>query len=180
MDRTLMAVVLILTLGFSCFFAAIRTAYTKYSKTRMKALAAEGNEQAKRVLALDEKKDELIAALQAGSSFSRVLMAIMAAGLFARYRELWIMAVVVAAVALLLAFGEMMMKTIAQERPEGLAMATERALTFLMGLFKPLDMLLLGWNRFVSRRFASHQAAVVFGLVDHGFDLVLGDGFILL
>lgn len=138
----------------SACFSATETAFSKFSRSQMNALAEEGKRRAKRVLRLAEKADKADWTLLTANTLSNVAMAAVAVMYFQK-SGVWAALIVVTVLVLL--FGEILPKSVAKEDPETMAMFTARLLQFLMIVFTPLTLVFSGWKWIMMRIFRTAE-----------------------
>lgn len=130
----------------SAYFSATETAFLSFSKTRMKTYAEyDGNKKAKLVLKLYERYDKLISTILIGNNIVNILMSSLATvlfiGLFKGDQDLGSLVSTVVITLLVLAFGEIVPKSMAKSSPEKFALFSAPIIRFLMWIFTPLSAL---------------------------------------
>ena len=105
----------------SAYFSATETAFLSFSKTRMKTYAEyDGNKKAKQVLKLYDRYDKLIATILIGNNIVNILMSSLATLLFIDWLKdpnLGSTVSTIVITLLVLAFGEIVPKSIAKNSP---------------------------------------------------------------
>ena len=152
--------IILICLILSAYFSATETAYSSLNKTRLRAMAEDGSKKASLALALSEKYDKLISTVLIGNNIANITAATLAAVLFIRlYGEPGAAVSAAVATAVVLIFGEISPKSLAQEGPERFAMFSAPFLSVLMGLLTPLNFLFSLWKKLLSRLFKTDPDA---------------------
>lgn len=154
---------MLVCLVFSGFFSATETAYTSFSKTKMKTLAADGKKRAQRVLDQSENYDRLLSTVLVGnnivnitlSSVSTMYFVALLANTSAKNMAATISTAVITIVVLL--FGEISPKSIAKDHPEGFAMAVSGFLGFLIVILTPVNAIFMLWKKLLSKIFKPNE-----------------------
>ncbi len=142
----------------SACISATETAFSKFSRSQLNALAEDGKRRAKRVLRLAEKADKAEWTLLTANTLSNVAMAAVAATwAMARFKAAGVWVALIIVTVLVLLFGEILPKSVAKEDPETTAMFTARLLQFLMILFTPLTLVFSGWKWLMMRLFRTTE-----------------------
>ncbi len=154
--RTLL-ICLFLLLCSACF-SATETAFSKFSRSQMNALAEGGKRRAKRVLRLAGKADKAEWTLLTADTLANVAMAaVVATWAMTRFRAAGVWVALIIVTVLVLLFGEILPKSVAKEDPETTAMFTARLLQFLMIVFTPLTLVFSGWKWLMMRLFRTAE-----------------------
>ena len=129
----------------SAYFSATETAFLSFSKTRMKTYAEyDGNKKAKQVLKLYDRYDKLIATILIGNNIVNILMSSLATLLFIQWLKdpnLGSTVSTIVITLLVLAFGEIVPKSMAKNSPEKFALFSAPIISVLMWLFTPISAL---------------------------------------
>jgi CBS domain containing-hemolysin-like protein len=129
----------------SAYFSATETAFLSFSKTRMKTYAEyDGNKKAKQVLKLYDRYDKLIATILIGNNIVNILMSSLATLLFIEWLKdpnLGSTVSTIVITLLVLAFGEIVPKSMAKNSPEKFALFSTPIISVLMWLFTPISAL---------------------------------------
>ena len=148
-------IAIILLLIFSAYFSATETAYTSLNRIRIKNLASEGNERAKKVLELSEKYDNLLSSILIGNNLVNIALTAIATLLcvdaFGAAKGGIIATLGTALIVLI--FGEISPKGIAKEKSEDFAMAVSGVTAFFVALFTPLNFLFGKWKLLIAKLF---------------------------
>lgn len=151
----IVAVLLIL----SACFSATETAFSTYSKTRMKTYAEyDNNKKAKLVLKLSENYDKLLSTILIGNNIVNIAMSSIATLLFIELLtdttigsegSATISTIVIT--LLVLIFGEITPKSLAKCQPEKFCLFSAPVLSFLVQLATPLSFVFVKWQAFASK-----------------------------
>ncbi len=129
----------------SAYFSATETAFLSFSKTRMKTYAEyDGNKKAKLVLKLYDRYDKLISTILIGNNIVNILMSSLATLLFIEWLgnpNIGSTVSTIVITLLVLAFGEIVPKSIAKNSPEKFALFSAPIIRVMMALFTPLSAL---------------------------------------
>lgn len=140
-------------LFFSGFFSAAETAFTGFSKVKMKNLA-KTRKSARIVLELNKNFGDVLTALLIGNNIVNILATSLATIFFTLLLgDSGITVSTVVVTLLVLIFGEVSPKTIAKERPEEFAMFSSRIVKFCLIIFMPLCKLFGLWKKLLAKVF---------------------------
>ena len=136
-------IIIAVCLLFSAYFSATETAFLSFSKTRMKTYAEyDANKKAKLVLRLYDRYDKLISTILIGNNIVNILSSSLATVLFIdllKDQNLGSTVSTIAITLLVLAFGEIVPKSIAKKSPEKFALFSAPFIHFLMWLLTPIS-----------------------------------------
>ena len=137
----------------SAYFSATETAFLSMNKTRLKALAENGNRKAALALRLSDDYDRLISTILIGNNIVNIAVASIATVLFIQIcGEKSGPSVSTAVVTIVvLIFGEITPKSLAKDYPETFAMFSSPILRVIIWVFTPLNFLFAGWKKLVSK-----------------------------
>ena len=153
---TIMVVCLIL----SSFFSATETAFSAMNTTKLKTLAEKGNKNAALVCKLDEQYDKLISTVLIGNNIVNIAMASVGTVLFTlKFGDMGATVSTIVVTIVVLIFGEISPKSIANNCPEQLAMFAAPVVQFLIWLFLPLNVLFSGWQKLLAKIFHLEPSA---------------------
>ncbi len=147
---------LILCILLSAFFSATETAFSACNRVKLKTIDGPRKEKAQIALALLEKYDSLITTVLIGNNLVNIVGAAIATLLFTTRilpgrEELATTLASVMMTVLVLFIGEVGPKTLAKQQPERFAMAVSPAISLLMTLLRPLDLLFGLWRKLLAR-----------------------------
>jgi CBS domain containing-hemolysin-like protein len=137
----------------SMYFSATETAFSCLNRIRIKNKAENGNKRAALVLRLLDKYDELLSTILVGNNIVNILCSSVATLLFVNLLndpDLGATVSTVVITVLLLIFGEISPKTIAKERPEGMAMFSAPILRVFMFILTPVAFIFKLWQNLIS------------------------------
>ncbi len=147
---TIMVVCLIL----SSFFSATETAFSAMNTTKLKTLAEKGNKNAALVCKLDEQYSRLISTILIGNNIVNIAMASVGTVLFTlKFGDMGATLSTIVVTIVVLIFGEISPKSIANNCPEQLAMLSAPVVQFLIWIFLPLNILFVGWQKLLTKIF---------------------------
>lgn len=154
-------IIILICLLFSAFFSATETAFASYSHTRIRTMAEDGNNKAKRVMELDNKFDKVLSTLLIGNNIVNILASSLATLLFIGWikgdADTASMVSTIVMTIVVLIFGEITPKTIAKENPESFAMGVAPILKFFMLIFTPLTLLFGLWQKLMIKCFKKKE-----------------------
>ena len=148
-----MYLILLILLALSAFFSASETALSSANRVRLRNRAQEGDARAQLALDLIADYDRTISTILVGNNVvnltaSSLSTLVATALLGSQYGPL---AATIAVTVLVLIFGEILPKSIANDRAEDLSVQVARPLNFLRTLFYPVVMVFVWIRRVVSR-----------------------------
>ena len=146
-------VTIIIMIILSAYFSATETAFSSLNRIRIKNLAESGNRRAKLAYRLAGNYDELISSVLVGNNSVNITASSVATVLFIQMLggSAGPTASTVAMTIIILIFGEVTPKSIAKESPEAFAMFSAPIINVLIYVFKPINFLLVGIKKLVSR-----------------------------
>ncbi|MBQ0083345.1 MAG: HlyC/CorC family transporter, partial [Clostridiales bacterium] len=145
-------VIMLALIVFSAYFSATETAFSSFNATRIKMLAEKGNKDAKRVLKLSENYNNLISTILIGNNIVNIAVASLGTVLFVElYGNIGATVSTVVVTVAVLIFGEITPKSIAKDAPERFAMFSSLFISWLIIIFKPLNIIFDGWKKLVSK-----------------------------
>lgn len=158
MDNASSIVIIAVCIVMSMYFSATETAFSCLNRIRIKNKAENGNKRAALVLRLVDKYDEMLSTILVGNNIVNILCSSVATLFFVdllQDPDLGATVSTVVITVLLLIFGEISPKTIAKERPEGLAMFSAPILRFFMIVLKPVAFVFKLWQSLLGVLFKS-------------------------
>ena len=157
--------VILLCVIFSAYFSASETAFSCLSRARIKTMAENGNSKAKLVLSMSENYDTLISTILVGNNIVNILASSLTTLLLYEVLVNHPDAVTTLSTAIttivILIFGEVGPKTIANERPEEFAMFSAPFLKFLMTVLTPVTFLFKGIKKLLAAFLKSDNSRAV-------------------
>lgn len=140
-------------IALSGFFSATETAFTSFSKARMKSLAKD-KKSARLVLKMNENFNGVLTTLLIANNLINIVATSLAAVLFtAHFGDIGVTLSTGVMTVLVLIFGEVSPKTLAKERPEEVAMFACGAVYLLTAAAKPVCYLFDKWRKILIKIF---------------------------
>lgn len=156
MDNTYWVYIIgiVFMLVLSGFFSASETALTSANVLRMKQQAKAGHSRAQTVVRLLDSSQEMISAILIGNNVVNIGSSAMATVLFsALFGGKGPLVATIIMTILVLIFGEVIPKSIAQEKSEAMSLSVAPIIEFVTQLFKPLVLLLSKFTNFIMNLF---------------------------
>ncbi len=143
----------------SAYFSATETAFSSLNRTRLKAMAENGNRKASLALRLAENYDDLISSILIGNNIVNIAVASIGTLLFVEHlgEDLGATVSTVVVTITVLIFGEITPKSIAKDHPEGFAMFSAPFLRVIIFVFTPLNFMFSAWKKLVSKLFRTSE-----------------------
>ena len=147
---------LILCIALSAFFSATETAFSACNRVKLKTVEGPRKERAQIALSLLEKYDSLITTVLIGNNLVNIVATAIATLLFTTRilpgkEDLATTIASIVMTVVILFVGEVGPKTLAKQQPEKFAMAVGPAISVLMVILKPLDLLFSLWRKLLSK-----------------------------
>ncbi len=136
-DGVMQLVALIILLMLSAFFSSAETSLTTVNRVRLKALAEEGNRQAKTALRVLDQYGKMLSAVLIGNNIVNLSASALATTLAIRIHLTVGIATAILTI-LILIFGEIVPKNIGMTNAEKLALLYATVIAGLMKLFTPV------------------------------------------
>ncbi len=130
---------IVFLVAFSAFFSSSETALSSYNKIRMKKLAADGNKRADRVVKLSDEYSRVLTGILIGNNIVNIAASTIGTLIFTSY--FGAMGAGISTIFLtmiLLIFGEIIPKTLANDKAETICMKNAAGMQFFVFLFGPL------------------------------------------
>ena len=145
--------ILIILIGLSAFFSSSETAVTASNRLKIKAKADDGDKRAKTALKLISDFDKTISTILIGNNIVNIvatsLATVMATALWDEkgpFISMIVMTVVV------LAFGEIVPKSLAKTKAEALLLSIAKTLRFVTKILTPVSFVFSGFKNVVTRK----------------------------
>ncbi len=151
-------ILIILFLLCSAWFSSTETAFSCLNRTRLRALAEQGDKRAEKTLRLVDNYNKMLTTILVGNNVVNIAMASVGTLLFLRYfpkNGASISTLVIT--VLVLIFGEVSPKTLAREHPERFAMRATPVLRVLVVILTPINFLFSRWQNLQRRIFHSNE-----------------------
>ena len=156
-DGIVRTVILILLILMSGFLTAAETAFTKFNRMRMKNLAVE-NKKAALALSLDDNYVVLITTILIFKSIVNVTATSLAIFVISKhFNDNGIIISTIIAIFLILIFGQLIPKMLAEAASEKFAVFSAATLKFLVFICTPVNFLLLSVKNTLVRIFGSEE-----------------------
>ncbi len=140
MSAGLQIIVLVVLLMMSAYFSATETAFSSINRIRLKSQAENGDDKARRILALADRYDELLMALLVGNNIVNIASASLATLMCTQYfGEASVTISTVVMTILVLVFGEVTPKSLAKENPESFARFSAPIMSVLVKILLPVS-----------------------------------------
>ena len=146
--------IMVLLVVLSAYFSMTETAFASLNHTKIRTLAESGNKRAKLTYKLSEQYDKLISTILIGNNIVNIALASIATFFFTKQLGdigATISTIVITIVVLI--FGEITPKTIANDFPESIAMFSSPLIQFLIWIFLPLNVLFSLWKKLMNKIF---------------------------
>lgn len=158
MDAIPLLLVIILCVLASAYFSASETAFSTMNRLRVKTLADDGNRRAQAALKLVENYDRLITTILIGNNIVNILSASLGTVVFTMWlADAGVSVSTVVMTVVVLIFGEISPKTLAQEHAEAFALFSARPMMVLQAILRPLNFLFSQWKKLLDRVFRKKQ-----------------------
>ncbi len=153
-DNIPIIIAIVILVILSAYFSATETAFTSLNKTRLRSIAEKGNRRAKVALKLSEDYNRLLSTILIGNNIVNIAAASLGTVLFVElYGDIGATLSTVVLTIVVLIFGEISPKSIANDRPEQFAMFSAPILNVLIVFFTPLNFLFSCWKKVLARIF---------------------------
>ena len=135
----------------SAYFSATETAFTSLNRIRIKNKADAGDEQAKKVLRLEQNYDNLLSTILIGNNLVNIATTAVATVLFVRlYGPYGATIATIVTTVVVLIFGEITPKSLAKEYPEKFAMFSAPLINALRIILMPLNWIFGQWKKLLN------------------------------
>lgn len=145
-------IAIVILVLFSAYFSATETAFTSLNRIKLKNMAQDGNERAKKVLEMSENYDRLLSTILIGNNIVNIAMTAVSTVLFMNLlgaAGATVSTVVITVVVLI--FGEISPKSLAKEAPEKFAMFSSVLIGFFMMILAPLNFIFSGLKKLLAK-----------------------------
>ena len=146
----------------SAYFACCETAYTAVSKVRLRTMADKGNKRAKKALWVCDRFDKTLTTILVGNNvFHASCASLSALVVMRRFDEEHVIYGTLITTFIVYLFAEMIPKSLAKSRSEGIALTFASSMVFLVRLLTPISALFSGISATLSRVFATDETKTV-------------------
>lgn len=144
-------ILIIVLLLLSAYFSATETAFTSLNRIRIKNKADAGDEQAKRVLHLEQNYDNLLSTILIGNNLVNIASTAVATVLFVNlYGQYGPTISTIVTTVVVLIFGEITPKSLAKEYPEKFAMFSAPLINALRVILMPINWIFAQWKKLLN------------------------------
>ena len=145
---------IVILLIMSAYFSATETAFTSLNRIKLKNIASDGNNKAKRVLELSENYDKLLTTILIGNNIVNIMMTAVSTVLFIELYGQYGASISTAVITVIvLILGEISPKSLAKESPEKFAMLVGRSIKICMVILTPLNYIFAKWKGILAKVF---------------------------
>ena len=149
---------MVVCIAMSAYFSATETAFSSLNKTRLKVLADNGNKRAVLALKLSEDYDKLISTILIGNNIVNIMVASIGTLLFVGlYGDIGATVSTVVVTIVVLIFGEITPKTLANDQAETFCMRAAPALRVCLVILTPLHLFFSLFQKAAIRLFRSSE-----------------------
>lgn len=146
----------------SAYFACCETAYTAVSKVRLRTLADKGNKRAKKALWVCDRFDKTLTTILIGNNVFHASCASLSALLvMQQFSEEYVIYGTLLTTMIVYLFAEMLPKTLAKARSEGIALFFASSMVFFVKLLTPISAIFSGISALLSRFLSSGETKSV-------------------
>lgn len=160
---SVIAIVILVIL--SGYFSATETAFTSINRIKLKNMAQDGDERAKRVLELSDNYDKLLSTILIGNNIVNIAMTAVSTVLFISLigDAYGATASTIVITIVVLIFGEISPKSLAKELPENFAMFSAPMIKACMVVLTPLNYIFSQWKVLLSKLIKLDDTGVITG-----------------
>ena len=164
MDNTTTLFAIFILLAFSAFFSASETAFSGLSKSRLKVMADDGNKKAALALDMSQDYDKLLSTILVGNNIVNIAMTSLATVWFTTLLASGGATVsTVVTTVMVLIFGEITPKSLANKAPETFAMGVAPMLRLCVLVLTPINWLFSLWKQVMGKIVTVEEDRVVDG-----------------
>lgn len=165
---TALVIIFVILVIFAGYFGSAETAFSAMNKIRIKNMAEEGNKKAKKAIFISNNFDTALTTLLIGGNIAHIgassVATVIALRLYEKSLEgtvdkgtVTVLCTVITTIIVFL-FGEMIPKSLANDRSDTLAVLYAGSLRLLMKIFTPLNLLFGGITKLFNKLFSSEPA----------------------
>ena len=146
----------------SAYFAATETAYTAVSKVRMRTMADKGNKRAKRVLWITDRFDKTLTTILIGNNVFHASCASLSALLvLSKFGEEDVIYGTLLTTFVVYLFAEMIPKSLAKARAEGIALFFSGSMVVLIKMLTPISAIFSLISTLLSKILSAKETTTV-------------------
>ena len=149
-------IIIVVCVFLSAYFSATETAFSTFNRIRIKNMAEKGNKKAALAMKLSDDYDSLISTILIGNNIVNILASAMGTLLFARLISNQDLAATVSTAVLtvvVLVFGEISPKTIANNSPESFVLFSAPIINVFKIILSPFNFVFNGWQKLLAKLF---------------------------
>ncbi|GAB4313374.1 MAG: gliding motility-associated protein GldE [Bacteroidales bacterium] len=180
-DIVIGLIIIVILIIASGLVSGGETAFFSLTPAHLKMLNESGSSGDRRVLKLIDKPRRLLATILIANNFVNVGIVILSAWIssvlfdFSSYPILGFIVEVIAITALILMFGEIIPKILANMKPVTFSRVMAGPFLFLSGIFYPLSSLLVHSTGFIERKLKKVKPEISFDELSEAIELTTGD-----
>lgn len=153
-DPVPLSIIIFALILASAYFSATETAFSKYNKVKMKKRANSGDKKAKLVIKLSDDFDRLLSTILIGNNIVNIASASLSTILFTKLLgDIGVSVSTIIMAILVLIFGEITPKSIANDIPMSIALFSAPILNIIFQILKPLNVLFSLWKKLTNKVF---------------------------
>ncbi len=158
-------IIILFCLIMSAFFSATETAFSTFSRTRMRMMADDGSKRAAQVIKISEDYDRMISTVLIGNNIVNILASSIATLLFTdllaksvqNSADLGATLSTIVMTVVVLIFGEITPKTMAKNNPEKFTMFSAPVMNVFLFILTPFSYIFKKWQDLLGRLFKSNE-----------------------
>ena len=158
-------IIILFCLIMSGYFSATETAFSTFSRTRMRMLADDGSKRAAQVIKISEDYDRMISTVLIGNNIVNILASSIATLLFTdllaksvqNSADLGATLSTIVMTVVVLIFGEITPKTMAKNNPEKFTMFSAPVMNVFLIILTPFSYIFKKWQDLLGRLFKSDE-----------------------
>lgn len=158
-------IIILFCLIMSAYFSATETAFSTFSRTRMRMMADDGSKKAAQVIRISEDYDRMISTVLIGNNIVNILASSIATLLFTdllaksvqNSADLGATLSTIVMTVVVLIFGEITPKTMAKNNPEKFAMFSAPLMNVFLFILTPFSYIFKKWQDLLGRLFKSDE-----------------------
>lgn len=146
----------------SAYFACCETAFTAVSKVRLRTMSEKGNKRAKKALWVCERFDKTLTTILIGNNIFHAACASLSALLvMQQFSEEYVIYGTLLTTVVVYLFAEMIPKSLAKARSEGIALFFASSMVLLVKLLTPVSAIFSGISALLSRFLSANESKTV-------------------
>ena len=146
----------------SAYFACCETAFTAVSKVRLRTMADKGDKRAKKALWVCDRFDKTLTTILIGNNIFHASCASLSALLvMQQFSEEYVIYGTLLTTVIVYLFAEMIPKSLAKARSEGIALFFASSMVLLVKLLTPISAIFSGISALLSRFLSTNESKTV-------------------